>query len=103
MLKKTSRLNWVKILKINFIATVLVCLVSAFLYRRIMLFQEKDLDFSYAHLTDENSSAASVIDNRVHSDKKRVITLLAVAIVIIAWQGIWVPTTNYNYEKNIFN
>jgi len=66
-----------------------------------MFFQDKDLDFSYTHLDDENSSTASVIDNRVQSDKKRVLTLLAMAIVIIVWQGVWVPTNDFNTEKKM--
>jgi hypothetical protein len=77
-----------------------VCLVSAFLYRRIFVLQEKDLDFFYAHIDDENGSASSVIERRIKSDKRRTLTLLAIAIVIVLWQGIWVPTASYNNEKN---
>ena len=88
-------------MRINFLLIIIVCLVSAFLYRRISVLQEKDLDFFYARLDDENGSAASVIERRIQSDKRRTLKLLAIAIVIIVWQGIWSPTNRFNTEKQL--
>jgi hypothetical protein len=86
-------------MKINLFLIIIIGLVAAFLYHRIFSLQEKDLEYFYARLENVDGKAADVIDNRIAEDKKRAIRMLSIALVIIAWQGIWVPTNQYNFEK----
>ena len=64
-----------------------------------MKLQEKDFEIYYSSIDDPKGQAATAIDTREKLDRRRVGKLLLIGTLLIGWQGVWVPTNQYNFEQ----
>jgi hypothetical protein len=83
-------------LPIIFIGVLIVFII----YRWTEISRVREFQFRFQSLDDLNSSARAEIEEREKKDSKHLRTVFLISGVILLWQGIWVPTSNYNYEKS---
>lgn len=86
-------------MKINLTLVIIVVILVGGLYLWIKKSQEQSFEIYYSHLDQDDGLAASAIDAQEKRDKLRVRNLIAAGIALIAWQGIWIPTSDYRAEK----
>jgi hypothetical protein len=70
------------------------------IYRWTEISREREFQFRFQTQDNLHSSARAEIEEREKKDSKHLRTVFLISGVILFWQGIWVPTSNHNYEKN---
>jgi hypothetical protein len=79
---------------------IVICSVIFLIYRWIEVARERDLQFRYPLQNEEKSSAGKEIQEREMQDKVLLRKVFISGLILIVWQGIWIPTSRYSVEQS---
>lgn len=88
-------------MKFNVPFIILVTLVLFATYQWVRISQQRSLQYRYPLRDVDASSAGKEIEEREEKDKKFLIRVLTIAVVLIVWLGIWSPTNQFNTEMKL--
>jgi hypothetical protein len=85
-------------LKFNLPLILLILIAVFFIYRWTEISRIRQLEFHYPLRNEPLSSARAEIELRETKDRKFLQKVFIFSGLLLIWQGIWTPTSNYNYE-----
>ena len=85
-------------MKFNLPVILIGLFVVFIIYRWTEISRVRELEFHYPLQNDPLSSAGTEIELRESKDKKFLQKVFVVSGVLLIWQGVWIPTSNYRYE-----
>ena len=85
-------------MKFNLPVILIGLIVVFIIYRWTEISRVRELEFHYPLQNDPLSSAGAEIELRETKDKKFLRKVFVFSGVLLIWQGVWIPTSNYRYE-----
>jgi hypothetical protein len=88
-------------MKFNLIIIVAVVVTLLVLYQWTKISRDRELQNYLLMQNNPLLTPSKVIQTHINKDRSYLRKVFAVGAVVLIWQGIWVPTSNFNLEKRL--